>query len=182
MGGPMNIYEHRNFPWLVEEKRALRSAIDKYKPVIGICLGSQLIADVLGGKIYQNPEMEIGWFPVRLHKEAASIAPFARFPEVLTPLHWHGDTFSLPDGAVPIAESVGCKNQAFAVGDRIIGLQFHLEVGMKDVAAFVDAEPSLGSGRFIQTPATILELGSQYLSTANSALFSMLTALEGVRL
>lgn len=186
MGGPMNIYEHRNHPWLVEEKQFLARSIAKGKTVLGICLGAQLIADTLGGKVFQNPEIEIGWFPVRFDPNATNPSPggkaisaFAGIAADLIPLHWHGDTFSLPPGAVNVAESNGCRHQAFAAGERVVGLQFHLEVGPADVAAFLEGEPEdLGKGRFIQTKAEILAEATAHLPKAHAALESMLDALE----
>jgi len=178
MGGPMNIYEHRNHPWLVAEKAAIAQAIAQGKRVLGICLGAQLIADALGGKVFQNPEVEIGWFPVHLHTEAAQHPAFAGFPASLTPLHWHGDTFSLPPGAVSLASSAACRHQAFASGPRVIGLQFHLEVGLHDVNAFVDAEGTLGEGRFIQQKTEILREASAHLPADHTAMEKLLDAME----
>jgi len=176
MGGPMNIYEHRDYPWLVAEKDAIAQMIAQGKRVLGICLGAQLIADALGGKVFQNPEIEIGWFPVRFHDDAKTVPAFAGFPEELTPLHWHGDTFSLPPGALSLAWSAACSQQAFAMGDRIVGLQFHLEVGLADVAAFLEGE-ELGSGRFIQDKTRIWEEAAGCLPTAHVALERLLNAM-----
>ena len=178
MGGPMNIYEHRNHPWLVAEKEAIARAIGEGKRVLGICLGAQLIADALGGKVFQNPEIEIGWFPVRFHAEARRLSAFANFPEELTPLHWHGDTFSLPPKALHIASSAACKHQAFAVGNRVVGLQFHLEVGADDVAAFTAGDEPLGTGRFIQENAAIMRESAARLTAVHAALESLLGAME----
>ena len=173
MGGPMNIYEHRNHPWLVAEKEWIRRAIESGKRVLGICLGAQLIADVLGAKIYQNPALEIGWYPVRFNSSKTTVPAFKHFPESLTVLHWHGDTFELPAGAVHLAESAVCRNQAFAVGDRVIGLQFHIEMDEPDVAAFLDdtlPEPIPGQ---IQSAEEIRE-GNRHLPEIHKALYAML--------
>ncbi len=182
MGGPMNIYEHRTHPWLEPEKRFLAEAIRANKTILGICLGAQLIADALGGKVFQNAEVEIGWSPVRFLPEAARCKLFAGFPSELTPLHWHGDTFSLPPGATNVAESDGCTRQAFFSGDRIVGLQFHLEVGACEVARFLEAEPgeseSLGTGRRIQTRTEIRKRAPEHLPAAHAALYSLLEAME----
>jgi len=178
MGGPMNIYEHRNHPWLTAEKAFIADAIAQNKRLLGICLGSQLIADALGAQVVQNPQIEIGWFPVQIHAEAAGHPAFAQFPPQFTPLHWHGDTFSLPPGATLVASSAACRNQAFAKGPRIVGLQFHLEVGAGDVAAFMESEGDLGTGRFIQDKATILSETATNLPAAHAALASLLDALE----
>ena len=178
MGGPMNIYEHRNFPWLVAEKAFIAEAVAQNKRLLGICLGSQLIADALGAKVYQNPHVELGWFPVRLQAEAAHPPLFAQFPPEFTPLHWHGDTFSVPPGATLIASSEACRNQAFAKGNRIVGLQFHLEVGAKDVAAWLKNEGDLAPSRFIQDKETIQGETAAHLPATHAALESLLDAME----
>ena len=175
MGGPMNIYEYRNHPWLPAEKEFIKQAIQSGKKVLGICLGAQLIADVLGSKIYQNSKMEIGWYPVKFKPGKKSIPAFESFPEELTVLHWHGDTFDLPEGTVHLAESEVCMNQAFSYGDRVIGLQFHIEMDKPDVAAFLDdilPEPIPGQ---IQSAQQITE-GNRHLPAIHTALYSMLDA------
>ncbi|EDY21666.1 glutamine amidotransferase class-I [Chthoniobacter flavus Ellin428] len=174
MGGGMNIYQHRDHPWLVTEKEFLRRAIDAGKPILGICLGAQLLADVLGGKVYQNAEKEIGWFPVSFRERTGL---FAQFPETMNVMHWHGDTFSLPPNARLIADSTGCAHQAFVWGDRVVGLQFHLEMGAVNVAdlATVAAE-DLTPGRFVQSAAQLTETPSD-LPMAHATLCSLLDAL-----
>lgn len=153
MGGGMNIYQHRDFPWLVSEKAWLAAAIEQHKRVLGVCLGGQLIADVLGGKVVQNPVKEIGWFPVRLAGRPASLAAL---PAEFTVFHWHGDTFEVPPGAVRLAESDACANQGFVVGDRVIGLQFHIEVTPQSVAEFIaGGESELQPAQFVQSPEQI---------------------------
>ncbi|MFN2165238.1 MAG: type 1 glutamine amidotransferase, partial [Anaerolineae bacterium] len=113
LGGPMNIYEDERYPWLAAEKRFLDQAISAGARILGICLGAQLVADVLGGTVSRNPQREIGWFPVELQPEAGSVPGFDRLPPRFTALHWHGDTFSIPPGAVRLAGSRACENQAF---------------------------------------------------------------------
>ncbi|MBV9468373.1 MAG: type 1 glutamine amidotransferase, partial [Abitibacteriaceae bacterium] len=93
MGGPMNIYEENKYPWLVPEKHFIKQAIDRQKPVLGICLGAQLIADVLGAKVTRNPSVEIGWFPIQLTAAALNSPLFSFLPSQFPVLHWHGDTF-----------------------------------------------------------------------------------------
>jgi GMP synthase-like glutamine amidotransferase len=175
MGGSMNIYQHRDYPWLVLEKEFLRRAIDAGKPILGMCLGAQLLADVLGGKVYQNPEKEIGWFPVNFVDRST---PFAAFPDTLSVMHWHGDTFSLPPGARLVADSAGCPHQAFVWGDRVVGLQFHLEMGAVNVAdlANVSAE-DLTPGRYVQSAQELLETPAD-LTAAHEALFALLDELS----
>ncbi len=176
MGGGMNVYEYRNHPWLREEKRFIELAIAGGKSVLGICLGAQLIADVLGAKVYQNAEFEIGWFPVRFNKAAREHPLFKAFPHELTPMHWHGDTFDLPRDAVHLAESDGCRNQAFAAGEKVVGLQFHLEVRHEDVLAFLEDPSAQYSGRFVHNREQILA-GEHHLRITHEALYSLLDAM-----
>ena len=138
LGGPMNIYEEDRFPWLAAEKAFLRGAIADGARVLGICLGAQLLSDVLGGQVLRNPEREIGWYPVELTVEAGMIPGFDRLPRHFDALHWHGDTFSIPEGAMRLARSEACADQAFAWdGGRVMGLQFHLEETAESLALLV---------------------------------------------
>lgn len=127
MGGPMSANDEAQFAWLAPEKRLIRQAFEASKAILGVCLGAQLLANVLGARVYRNKQKEIGWFPVRLAPEAQQ-SLLGGLPEALTVLHWHGETFDLPQGAVRLASSGACANQAFEMGDRALGLQFHLEV------------------------------------------------------
>lgn len=139
MGGPMNVYEHERYPWLVREKRFIADAIGRNKPALGICLGAQLIADVLGGRVTRNREKEIGWFPVSLTDGARGSPLFHALPRQFLPFHWHGDTFSIPPGAVHAASSEACANQAFQYGDRVVGLQFHLDYSAASIGKMVES-------------------------------------------
>jgi GMP synthase-like glutamine amidotransferase len=158
MGGPMNIYEEKEYPWLAAEKEFIGKVIEKGKVVIGICLGAQLIADVLGGKVVRNKYKEIGWFPVRLSPDGVRSAPFKGFAEEFAALHWHGDTFSLPPGAAMLAESEACPAQAFSYnGGRVLALQFHLESSVDSVSALIrNCSDELVDGQYIQSAETIL--------------------------
>jgi GMP synthase-like glutamine amidotransferase len=133
MGGPMGIHDHEEHPWLVDEKIFIRKAIDAGKTVLGICLGAQLIADVLGAKVYPGPQKEIGWFPIRRAEGAPEL-----LPEKLTAFHWHGDTFDLPAGAIRLASSETCQNQGFVYNDRVVALQFHLETTPESMEALIE--------------------------------------------
>jgi GMP synthase-like glutamine amidotransferase len=157
MGGPMNIYEEKKYPWLVREKQFIEKAIAADRIVLGICLGSQLIADVLGGRVYKNREKEIGWYPVRLTEEAKKSTLFARLPESFTAFHWHGDTFDIPAGCLRTVESEGCSHQAFEYNRRVVGLQFHLESSMESIELLVqNCADELVAGKYIQTSREIL--------------------------
>ncbi len=141
MGGPMGVYDEREYPWLVKEKKFLKQAIASGTQILGVCLGAQLIAEVLGARVYPNDHKEIGWFPIEGVRAAynsfsSSIGKvFSNAGEVF---HWHGDTFDLPPEATHLAKSPVCKNQAFSVGAQILALQFHLETTRNAAQALID--------------------------------------------
>lgn len=173
MGGPMNIYEHERHPWLAAEKLAIRAAIDAGKPVLGICLGAQLIADVLGGPVTRNAESEIGWFEVALSAEGRAAASFAGLPPRFTAFHWHGDTYALPPGAARLATSEACAQQAFSWGGgRVLGLQFHLEVTRANAEEWFRHERIVPS-RTVQAPEAILADGDAFIAN-NRAMLQIL--------
>ncbi len=158
MGGPMNIYEEDKYPWLGMEKRFIRSAIDCGKVVMGLCLGGQLIADALGGKVIRNEFREIGWFPVELTEEALSLPQFSFLPGKPVVFEWHGDTFTeLPESVTVIATNEACKNQAFLCGTRVYGFQFHMESTREIIEALIlNCGGEMIPGPFIQSEEDIL--------------------------
>ncbi len=165
MGGSMNIYEEEKYPWLAPEKDFIAEAIAGKKIVLGICLGSQLIADVLGGKVSKNKYSEIGWFPVSLTRDTRNSRVFNTLPRKFTAFHWHGDTFRIPPGAIRIAESEGCANQAFEYG-RVIGLQFHIEYSIEIInSMFRNCKDDIVDGKYIQKPAKIISQSSNVAKT-----------------
>ncbi len=127
MGGPMGVYDSERYTWLNHEKAFIKEAIESDKYVLGICLGAQLIAAAMGAKVYPSGIQEIGWYPIGLTESGdklwGSLDPENRWMV----LHWHGDTFDLPEGAQLLASSKVTKNQAFLLGNKVLGLQFHLE-------------------------------------------------------
>lgn len=158
MGGPMNIYQHDAYPWLVAEKEFLKGAIAEKKVVIGVCLGAQLIADVLGGKVYANGHKEIGWFPVSLTSSGKQSPLMAGLSEVFTACHWHGDTFHLPPDAVHLATSEACPNQAFSYQGHVLALQFHLDYSAASVEQMLKhCADDLTDGRFVQSAAELAD-------------------------
>ncbi len=128
LGGPMNVDEHKKYPFLIKEKRFIRGLITRKIPCMGICLGCQLIARAAGRKVYKAKHPEVGWKQVVLTDASGDDALFGKIPaRKITVLQWHGDTFDLPKRAVLLAKGTEVKNQAFRLEDRIYGLQFHLE-------------------------------------------------------
>ncbi|MES9971684.1 MAG: gamma-glutamyl-gamma-aminobutyrate hydrolase family protein [Candidatus Thiodiazotropha sp.] len=155
MGGPMSVNDTTDYPWLAKEKEFIKRVIESGKPVLGICLGAQLIASALGADIYSNPVKEIGWFPIQAVKSDSN--GLFQFPEEAEVFHWHGETFDLPSGASRIADSKVCSNQAFQIGANLIGLQFHLETTPASAQAIVEhCGDELIEGEYIQTEAEIL--------------------------
>ena len=128
LGGPMSVYEVDLHPHLLTEVQLIREAIGRGIPILGICLGAQLIARALGAEVSPNPSVEIGWYDVRVGEEGLRDPLFAHFREREKIFQWHSDTFSIPEGAVALASSVTCANQAFRYGDKVYGFQFHMEV------------------------------------------------------
>lgn len=128
LGGPMGVYEADRFPHLKEELAAIQLALELKKPVLGICLGSQLLAAALGAKVYAAGVKEIGWHDVSMTEEGAKDPVFKYFKPTENIFQWHGDTFDLPPGAVHLAGSKLFPHQAYRFGDHTYGLQFHLEV------------------------------------------------------
>jgi GMP synthase (glutamine-hydrolysing) len=127
MGGPMGVYERDAHPWIDGEVTGLALRIAAGLPTIGVCLGSQMIAAALGCRVYPGPVKEVGFAPVGL-SEAGLRSPLRHLADVPV-LHWHGDTFDLPDGAEPLAATPAFANQAFRIGDTLLALQFHVEMG-----------------------------------------------------
>lgn len=158
LGGPMNVYEEEIHPWLVQEKIFIKQAIESDIPVLGICLGAQLIADVLGARVYRNQHNEIGWFPLELTNQARESRLFGDLPAEFTALHWHGDTFDLPPAATHIAKSEGCTNQAFTFdSERVVGLQFHLEWTKAILSETLrNCADDLTEGKYVQSPNDML--------------------------
>lgn len=151
MGGPMGVHDEDEFPWLTLEKEFIESVLQRELPVLGVCLGAQLIADVLGAAVTKNVYEEIGWFPVKRTKGLQD-ERVQNLPISFEALHWHGDTFEIPSGATNFIVSDGCANQAFVYGENILGLQFHLEMLPSDVQSiYQECGKSDKSGPYIQS-------------------------------
>ncbi len=152
MGGPMGVYDTAKYPWLIREKEFIRRTITEKKAVIGICLGAQLIADVLDAKVYKNKYKEIGWFPIKKSRDIGKKSLFSDFEKETNVFHWHGDTFDIPKGANRIFSSSACKNQAFQYGNKVFGFQFHFEVNEKSIMQLVEnAASDVTDDKFVQS-------------------------------
>ena len=157
MGGPMGVHDEKEYHWLAAEKAFIRQCIDAGKKVLGICLGSQLIADVLGARVYRNPQKEIGWMPVSVLNTTHPLTK--DFPSSITVFHWHGDTFDLPPHSTQLFQTAACSHQGYLVGSHIAGLQFHMEVDESLVQQMLQhGKEELVDAPFIQSEATISSL------------------------
>lgn len=142
MGGPMNVDDTNEFPYLAAEVRWIQAAVAAELPFLGVCLGSQLLAKSLGGRVYPNRVKEIGWYPIEFLPAARIDRLFRAAGTEETLFQWHGDTFQLPAGAVQLARSENCEQQAFRYGPSAYGLQFHLEMTAGMIADWL-AEPCM---------------------------------------
>jgi len=165
MGGAMGAYEDSEHPWLAAEKRLIGEAVRAGRPYWGVCLGAQLLAASLGARVERGPKVELGVLPVTLTAPARQDPVFAGAPSRFSTLQWHGDTFTLPDGAVQLARSEAYEQQAFVLG-RAYALQFHLEV---------DSELA---EQWMQIPAYVAELEALAGPEAATALLAQVRAQE----
>lgn len=181
MGGPMNVYEESVFPWLRAEKRLIQQAVERRKIVLGICLGAQLIADALGARVRSNGQKEIGWYPVfKTESETGQAAVLSAIPDGLEVLHWHGDTFDLPEGAVHLGRSAACENQGFVIDERVLGLQFHLEITFPSLERLIHScRNDIDEGPFVQRPEVMLADKGRF-DAANAVLNQILDCLAEV--
>ncbi|WP_165806716.1 glutamine amidotransferase-related protein [Chitinophaga parva] len=180
MGGPMGAYEDDQYHWMPAEKALIRETIASGKKVLGICLGAQLIASVLGAAVKAAPQREIGWYPVQptaaANRHLWLEAVFADAPVVF---HWHGDQFAIPAGAEDLLTSAANVHQAFLVNDQVLGLQFHLEVMEADMEAMLEhGAEDLAPGAYVQNAAQI-RAGSPHLARANARMVQLLDGFFG---
>jgi len=176
MGGPMSANDERELSWLVSEKEFIRRCIQSGKSVLGICLGAQLIANAMGARVYRNRFKEIGWFPVE--GMPSSDSSLFSFPPTFEAFHWHGETFSLPRGAIRIARSEGCANQAFQLGRSVIGLQFHLETTPETARQMVShGQAELLPSKYVQSETVILGAAPEKYRAINDLMAQVLSFL-----
>lgn len=172
MGGSMSVNDEKEHPWLAEEKSFIKQCIDSGKVVIGICLGSQLIANALGSKVYKAKTKEIGWFPIYRESDLPGI------PSKIKVFHWHGETFDLPEGAKLLASSKACRNQIFSYGANVIAMQCHLEMTPLAIAGMFDnCGDEIIPGTYIQSIDDIIAGTEKNATKANKVLFSLLDSL-----
>ncbi|MES1223187.1 MAG: type 1 glutamine amidotransferase [Bacteroidota bacterium] len=162
MGGPMGVYEEDKFPWITEEKKFIHAAITANKKVLGICLGSQLIANVLGSKVYTHTLKEIGWWPV----SKATVHPLTEsLPDEFISFHLHGDTFDLPEGAIQLFKTKGCEQQGFVYKNNVAAIQFHPEIENELLQSMIEHEKeTFIRSTYIQTEKEIQALATEQLS------------------
>lgn len=179
MGGPMSVNDEDRHPWLAAEKRLAAAVAAAGKPVLGICLGAQIIAAAFGARVFANPYREIGWFAVEQTAAAQNHPLGALLPEQFMAFHWHGETFDLPDGAIHLARSMACRHQAFAIGTAAVGLQFHLETTLPSAQALITGCPQdLRPGPYVQGRQEILGDPRRF-AAANALMETVLTWFIG---
>jgi len=175
LGGPISVNDEAELPWLKEGKRFVAEAVNAGKALLGICLGAQLLASALGARVYPGPHKEIGWFDIESTSDRCDLF---RFPRKATVFHWHGETFDLPPGATRLARSAGCENQAFQVGSRAIGLQFHLETTPASAASLIGhCRNELVDGRFIQSEEELRKAPMAAYAAVNALMAEVLAYL-----
>jgi GMP synthase-like glutamine amidotransferase len=181
MGGPMGIYDYEENPWLRDEKAFIKQAIEAGKTVLGICLGAQLLADVLGARVYENGHREMGWFPVMAVRTGENKPEFLKgLPEEITVFHWHARAFDLPAGAEHLFRSEGCKNQGFIYKGRVVALQFHPEVHEERVESMISRfGGESGNGPFIQRKEEMVGQ-EKYLAETKKFMFTLLDKFEKI--
>lgn len=179
LGGPMSVHDEAALPWLRAEKAGLKTALAAGRPVLGICLGAQLLVEALGGQVTAGADLEIGWFPVRLTAAARALPLMAPAPTEITVLHWHGETCSLPPGAVPLGRSLACENQGFSWNGQALGLQFHPEINDFLLAEMLryEGHELAGGGRFVQSAEELTAGLATHGSAARAWLFGVLDGL-----
>ncbi len=180
MGGPMSVHDTSIYQWMADEKKFIASAIASSKRVLGICLGSQLIADVLGGRVTKNNGKEIGWHRIFRTDEVSEGSIFDKIPDGMHVFHWHGETFDIPPGSVHGLTSDCCRNQAFVFKDRVVGLQFHTEITPHLLHNMIDnCRDELIPSEFVQSEEQIIN-GMNHIRENNNIMYSILDELDTV--
>lgn len=178
MGGPMSVHDEERYHWLLTEKTLVRQAIDAGKLVLGVCLGAQLIGEVLGAAVRPAVEPEIGWFPVRRGDEPHPAGLDGVLPAEWPAFHWHGETVALPRGALPLGSTHGCRNQGFLFGTNVLALQFHLEATHETVEGLLaNCDEDLVPGVYVQTAEEIRRGREEHARACERLLYALLDRL-----
>jgi len=178
MGGPMSVNDSDSIDWINAEKEFIAKAINAGKTIIGICLGSQFIASVLGAEIYKNHHKEIGWFPIYNPNNTSNL--LFDNTEVYPVFHWHGETFDLPENATLLASSEACKNQAFLYGRNILGLQFHFEVTEDSLQQMITFGKEDIDGSAYTQEAEIIATQKGLIKENNRRMYNILNHFESL--
>lgn len=185
MGGAMSVNDEEEYPWLKDEKAWIKAHIEAGKPTIGLCLGSQLIANALGAKVEKNKHKEIGWWPVHKRQTVQFDRSVFRFPDEITPLSWHGDFVrELPQGAIWLAENEATPHQAYQYGRHVLAFQFHPESTPDNLKLFLADEgyKDLTDGPYVQKADKLLAAAPQDFKAPNQLLLDAIEfVLEGAR-
>ena len=175
LGGPFRLTATHQPDWIAEEQELIRQYVDQDRRVMGICLGSQILASALGASVRRNHQPEVGWHTVTRVSDQSRIVNEA-FPDRLSVFQWHRDTFEIPPGATRLLESSMCQNQAYTIDDRVFGFQFHLEADERTIRTFLAVSPLRNQqGAAVQTASEIMKGTLSYLPRQIDLLNSFLT-------
>lgn len=174
LGGVMSVYDDYKYAWLPAEKIFIKNAIKEKKKVVGVCLGAQLVAEALGAKVFPHIIKEIGWFEV---EKVSAHKITNHLPETFTTFHWHGDTFTLPGGAVQLFKTAACEQQGFVYNDHVAALQFHVEVNHDLLTGMTEHENAeLIKNTYVQAEDEIKQLTPKYISRQKKYIYGFLDA------
>ncbi len=165
LGGPMNVYEEKAYPFLKDEDLFIKEVIREEIPFLGICLGAQLLAKACGARVMKAAQKEVGWYAVDLTNEARHDRFFRRVESPLTVFQWHEDTFDIPDGGVLLGTSALVRNQAFRMGSCAYGMQFHVEVSLDMVEAWMKDEKSVDKENMLRQGGIVRKALEQHADT-----------------
>ena len=171
LGGRMGAYEEDAYPWLIDEKAFIKRAIAENKYALGVCLGAQILANVLGGIVYPHVHKEIGWWPVYFSPQIEGTL-LQGLPDMVHLFEFHGDTFKLPAGVKLLASSAGCENQAFMYKDRVLAVQFHPEVSVEKTKVLAQAVGNV-EGPYSQLAAHYMN-EQAYFEQSKEVMFTIL--------
>ncbi len=178
LGGPMSVHDESTIPWLKHEKNFIRKMIGADKPVLGFCLGGQMIAEVLGARIYKAKLPEIGWHQVYIKRGFGNNKIFKYFPDSFTAFHWHSESFTLPEGARVVASSPACENQIIIYNTNVVAMQCHLELNANIIEKFIGKSSAmLIKDEYIQT-AEDIRSNMNYATLTYDLLFEVLSKME----